>query len=303
MKNFNVTILGCGSALPTLRHLPSAQIVEVGDKFYLVDCGEGTQLQFMRLKIKQRRMNRIFISHFHGDHCFGLPGLISTLSLLGRKEDLFIYGPENLEGFLASTLMMFDRNSFAIHFKAIDAEKHELIVEDNVVSVYSIPLKHRIPTCGFLFVEKTGYNHLLRDKADFYGIPMNMYFSIKKGADFVLPDGTVIPNRELTVPPAPARKYAYCSDTAFYPELAQMIEGAELLFHEATYAHADIERAVNTYHSTAVQAAEMAVMANVKKLVIGHFSSRYSNDRFLGKEAMAVFPNTVVADEGMKIDV
>ena len=304
MARFEITLLGCGSATLTLRHATSAQVVDVHDKLCLVDCGEGSQLQMRRMHIRFNRLNHIFISHLHGDHCFGLPGLISTLGMLGRKYELTVHGPPGLDSFLRPVLAVFCRElPYAIRLNLIDPRQHALVMEDRSLRVWSVPLKHRIPTCGYLFAEKPGEPHLLRETADFYRIPVKSLAAIKQGADYVTPEGEVIPNSRLTRPADPPRRYAYCSDTAFAPEIVPWIEGVDCLYHEATFLEADLPRAKETYHSTARQAAEIARRAQVKQLIIGHYSSRYEDLAPLQAEAEAVFPGTVAGTEGLKLSL
>ena len=239
----------------------------------MIDCGEGAQMQLRRSRLKFSRLNHIFISHLHGDHCFGLLGLISTFGLLGRTADLHIHSPPTK------------------------------IYDDRSVTVTTIPLKHRIPCCGFLFEEKQRPNHIIREMVDFYKVPVYELNRIKNGADFVTPEGEVIPNQRLTRPSAPARKYAYCSDTIYRPSIVEQISNVDLLFHEATFAQTEQARAKETYHTTAAQAAQIALDANVKQLVIGHFSARYEDESVLLNEASAIFPQTILAKENLCIDV
>jgi ribonuclease Z len=304
MEEFNLHILGCGSALPTTRHLATSQVVQFKDKFYMIDCGEGTQLQMRRMKIRFSRLNHIFISHLHGDHCFGLPGLISTFGMLGRRGELFIHGPKEVEDYLQPILDRFCKGlSFQVRFNPVDPGRHALIMEDRSLSVYSIPLKHRLPTCGFLFEEKKKDDHLVREMADFYQIPLCLLQGIKRGGDYLTPGGELIPHDRLTRPAGPPKRYAYCSDTAFDPSIAPLIRGADLLYHEATFVEADRARARDTAHSTAGQAAEIARLAGVKKLVVGHFSSRYADEQQIKMEADTVFPGTILAGEGLTIAI
>ncbi|MDR1402933.1 MAG: ribonuclease Z [Tannerellaceae bacterium] len=304
MAEFNIKILGCGSALPTVRHMATSQIVNLRDKLYMIDCGEGTQVQMRRMRIKFNKLNHIFISHLHGDHCFGLPGLISTLGMLGRTGDLFIHAPKNMEEYLQPVLRLFNKGlPFCVRLNQVDTSKHALIMEDRSMEVYSIPLNHRIPSCGFLFAEKQKEAHLLRDMIDFYQIPVKFLRQIKQGADYTTPDGEVISNKRLTRPAEPAKRYAYCSDTAYFPAIIPAISGVDLLYHEATFLEADKARAKETYHSTASQAAEIARQAKVGKLVIGHFSARYEDDNSLKKEAAPIFADTILAKEGMVLPV
>ena len=304
MEKFELYILGCGSALPTTRHFPTSQVLNVRDKLYMIDCGEGAQLQFRKSRLKFSRLNHIFISHLHGDHCFGLWGLISTLNLLGRTAELHIYSPRGLEALLLPTLAFFNRQmTYRVLFHEFDTDRPALIYEDRSLTVTTIPLRHRIPCCGFLFAEKQGLNHIVREMVDFYKVPLFEMNRIKNGADYVTPEGEVVPNRLLTRPAAPPRRYAYCSDTICLPEIAGQLHGVDLLFHEATFASDNLGRAKETYHTTAVQAAELARSAEVKKLLIGHFSARYEDESVLLEEAREIFPETLLASEMLCVQV
>ena len=302
MEKFEVNILGCGSALPTTRHFASSQVVNIREKLFMIDCGEGAQLQLRRSKLKFTRLNHIFISHLHGDHCFGLMGLISTFGLLGRTADLHIYAHEDLERLLTPHLEFFCKGmTYDVIFHSIDPTKEAIIYDDRSVSISTIPLKHRIPTCGFLFQEKKTPNHIIRDMVDFYQIPVFELNRIKNGEDYITPEGVVVPNNRLTTPSAPARSYAYCSDTAYQRNIIPQIKGVDLLFHESTFAQSDAARAKETFHTTASQAAEIARDAEAKQLVIGHFSARYEDESILLKEAQAIYPNTLLAKENQRI--
>ena len=304
MEKFEVNILGCGSALPTTRHFSSSQVVNIREKLFMIDCGEGAQLQLRRSKLKFTRLNHIFISHLHGDHCFGLMGLISTFGLLGRTATLHIYAHKELERLLAPQLEFFCKGmTYEVAFHAIDPSKAEVIYDDRSVSVSTIPLKHRIPTCGFLFQEKKTPNHIIRDMVDFYQVPVFELNRIKNGEDYVCPDGTIVPNHRLTRPSAPARSYAYCSDTICLPSIIPQIQGVDLLFHEGTFAQADAARAKETFHTTAMQAAQIARDAQVRQLIIGHFSARYEDENILLEEAKPIFPNTLLAKENLIIQI
>lgn len=302
MEKFEVDILGCGSALPTTRHFSSSQVINIREKLFMVDCGEGAQLQLRRSKLKFSRLNHIFISHLHGDHCFGLMGLISTFGLLGRTATLHIYAHEELERLLRPQLDFFCKGmDYTVEFHSINPSKAAVIYEDRSVTVSTLPLKHRIPTCGFLFQEKKTPNHIIRDMIDFYQIPVYELNRIKNGEDYVTPNGTIVPNHRLTTPSYTPRSYAYCSDTLCRPEIVPLIRKVDLLFHEATFAQCDAARAKETFHSTAVQAAETARDAEVKQLVIGHFSARYEDETILRTEARSIFPNTLLAKENLRI--
>ena len=302
MEKFEVHILGCGSALPTTRHFSSSQVVNIREKLFMVDCGEGAQLQLRRSKLKFSRLNHIFISHLHGDHCFGLMGLISTFGLLGRTATLHIYAHKELERLMVPQLEFFCKGmTYKVAFHAIDPSKAEVIYDDRSVSVSTIPLRHRIPTCGFLFQEKQTPNHIIRDMIDFYQIPVFELNRIKNGEDYICPDGTVVPNHRLTRPSDPPRSYAYCSDTLCLKSIVPQIKGVNLLFHESTFAQCDAARAKETFHTTAMQAAEIAREAGAKRLVIGHFSARYEDESILSKEAQTIFSKTLLAKENMCI--
>ncbi len=299
MEQFEIHILGCGSALPTTRHNASSQVVRIGNKQFMIDCGEGTQLQLRRNRIHFSFINHIFISHLHGDHCFGLIGLISTFGLLGRTAPLHIYADPMLETLMKPQLDYFCKGiNYPIFFHGIDAREHRTIYEDNTITVETLPLKHRIPCCGFLFKEKPKKRHLIGDVANYYNIPAYMRQAIKEGADYTTPDGETIPNSRLTRDADPSRSYAYCSDTLPCHENIGYLKGADLLYHEATFAQSEKGRAAQTFHSTARQAAEIASLSNVKRLVIGHFSSRYEETDILKEEATEIFKETSVAEEG-----
>lgn len=304
MAEFNINILGCGSALPTTRHLATSQVVDLRDKLYMIDCGEGTQVQMRKMRVRFGRLAHIFISHLHGDHCFGLPGLISTLGMLGRTGELVVHGPKEVETYLRPVMDLFCRGmEFEVRFNPVDTRNHSLVMEDRSLSVYSIPLKHRIPTCGYLFAEKPKEAHIIREMTDFYQVPVRCMKDIKQGKDYVTPEGEVVPNSRLTRPAAPPKRYAFCSDTAYSRSIIPIIEGVDLLYHEATFAECDLARAKETFHSTARQAAEIARDAQVKRLVIGHYSARYEDLSELHQEAEAVFPGTILGNEGMVIPV
>ena len=304
MTPFKVQILGCGSALPTTMHNPSSQLVDVNGKLFMIDCGEGTQLQMRKLGARMGKLHSIFISHLHGDHVFGLPGLISTLGLLGRTAELTIYAHQEIEQFLNPILNFFCKNlSYKVNLILLRRKGFNLIYENKSICIYSFPLKHRIATSGFLFKEKEKKKHIKREMIDFYNIPIREINDIKSGSDFTTHEGEIIPNERLTTPADPQRTYAYCSDTVYDESVVSYIKGVDVLYHEATFAESELARATKTGHSTARQAAEIAKLAEVKKLVIGHFSSRYTNLNPLLEQAQAVFPNTELAKEGKIIEL
>lgn len=304
MEKFELHILGCGSALPTTRHFATSQVVNLRDKLFMIDCGEGAQMQLRKSRLKFSRLNHIFISHLHGDHCFGLMGLISTFGLLGRTAELHIHSPKGLEELLTPMLNFFCHTlAYKVIFHEFDTRQTSVVYEDRSMTVTTIPLQHRIPCCGFLFAEKARPNHIIRDMVDFYKVPVYELNRIKNGSDYVTPEGEVIVNTRLTRPSDPPRKYAYCSDTIFRPEIVEQLSGVDLLFHEATFAESELARAKETYHTTAAQAARIALEAGVRQLVIGHFSARYEDESILLKEASAVFPNTILAKENLCISL
>ncbi|MBQ8486179.1 MAG: ribonuclease Z [Prevotella sp.] len=298
MEPFKVHILGCGSALPTLRHFPSAQLVELREKLFMVDCGEGVQLQLRRLHVRFTKVSHVFISHLHGDHCFGLIGMISTFGLLGRTAKLHIHANEQLEDMLRRQMAFFCRDlGYEVVFHPIDATRREMIYEDRSVTVETIPLNHRLPTCGFLFREQPLLPHIRRDMIDFYKIPTSQIMNIKNGADWTTEDGDVVDNSRLVEPAAPPRSYAYCSDTCYIPDLYQQLKGVSTLYHESTYGDDNLQMAQKYYHSTARQAATVARDAGVGQLILGHYSSRYDDERVLLNEAREVFENVKLSNE------
>ncbi len=304
MTTFSVQILGCGSALPTTLHNPSSQLVDVNGKLFMIDCGEGTQLQMRKLGARMGKLHSIFISHLHGDHVFGLPGLISSLGLLGRTAELTIYAHQEIEQFLNPILSFFCKNlSYNVRLVLLKRKGYNLVYENKSISIYSFPLKHRIASTGFLIKEKEKMRHMKREMIDFYKVPIREINNIKCGADFTTSEGELIPNERLTTPASPSRSYAYCSDTAYDESIVPHIKGVDVLYHEATFKESEIVRATKTAHSTAKQAAEIATLAEVKKLVIGHFSSRYTDLNPLLEEAKALFPHTELAYEGKIIEL
>lgn len=304
MEKLELHVLGCGSALPTTRHFPTSQVLNVRDKLFMIDCGEGAQLQFRKSRLKFSRLNHIFISHLHGDHCFGLPGLISTLNLLGRTAELHVHSPEGFEALMSPMLEFFNRQmSYRVVFHEFATDVPAVIHEDRSLTVTTIPLRHRMPCCGFLFREKQKPNHIVRDMVDFYHVPVCELNRIKNGADFVTPEGDLVPNSRLTRPADPQRSYAYCSDTIYQPHITEQIRGVDLLFHEATFLSEDEARARETFHTTALQAATLARDAGVKRLLIGHYSARYEDETPLLDEARSLFPDTMLAVETLCVKV
>ena len=304
MEPFRVYILGCGSALPTKQHNASSQIVEVRGKLFMIDCGEGTQVQLRRTHQSFCRISAVFISHLHGDHCFGLIGMISTFGLMGRTAPLHIYAPVEMKKLLDLQTEMFLNNlEFEIVFHPVDTTQQVVIYEDRSLTISSIPLEHRVPCCGFLFREKPTLPHIRREKIDFYQIPVSQIDNIKNGADWTTEEGRVIPNSELTRPADKPRSYAYCSDTRYIPYLCKQLSGVNMLYHESTYADDRKEKAAMYNHSTASEAAQVARDAHVGKLLLGHYSARYENENILLDEAREVFMNSFLTNEGDCFDV
>ena len=305
METFRVHILGCGSALPTMQHMPSMQVVECRGKLYMVDCGEGAQIQMRRSSLSFDKLGHIFISHLHGDHCFGLIGLISTMGLLGRTATLHIHAPGEMESMLKTQLYMFFNYDigYKVEFHAVDTRLQQVIYEDRSLTVESIPLDHRMPCSGYLFREKPLLLHIRRDMIEMYNIPVSQINNIKAGQGFTLEDGTEIPHERLVTPADPPRSYAYCSDTRYMPTLHEMVRGVSTLYHESTYANDKITGAEKYYHSTAQQAAMVARDAQVGKLLLGHYSARYADETILLEEAKEIFKNTYLTNENMFFDI
>lgn len=303
MEPFKIHILGCGSALPTTRHYASSQVVELRGKQFLVDCGEGTQMQLRRSRIRFTKIGAVFISHLHGDHCFGLMGIISSFGLLGRTAPLHVYAPEELGPMLEAQLRLFCQHlDYEVTFHAVDTTCQQVVYEDRSLTVETLPLEHRMPCCGYLFREKQPLPHIRRDMIDFYQVPVSQINNIKVGADWITPDGELVENSRLVTPADTPRSYAYCSDTRYIPTLHKRLQGVNTLFHESTYGEDNLLRAEKYYHSTARQAALVARDAGVSKLLLGHYSSRYEDENVLLQEAREVFPNTFLTDEQLVFD-
>ncbi|MBK7850698.1 MAG: ribonuclease Z [Bacteroidetes bacterium] len=301
---FEVGILGSSSATPIYQRHPTAQVINFHERFFLVDCGEGTLIQMNRYKIKFHRINHIFISHLHGDHYLGLLGLISTMHLQGRASTLHIYGPRDLKEIIDIQLKYSETIlRYPVEFHEVDSRNSTILFEDDDVRVETIILSHRIPCTGFLFSEKPRQRKLKKDKLSLYKVPVTAYNDLKAGHDFVAEDGKIIPNSSLTTDPRKPRKYAFCSDTIFDERLVGIVKGVDLLYHEATFLSDKADRARETFHSTAEQAGLIAKKAGVKRLIIGHFSARYKNLYPLLEEAKAVFPETTLALEGDRFTI
>ena len=270
----------------------------------MIDCGEGTQMQLRRSKIRFTKLRAVFISHLHGDHCFGLIGMISTFGMLGRTAPLHVYAPEAFEPILQGQLDFFCKGlEFKVEFHAVDTLKNDVIYEDQSLTIETIPLEHRIPTCGFLFREKPRPRHINREMTDCYEVPLCQLNNIRNGMDWTTPEGIVIANERLTTPADPPRAYAYCSDTRYIPTLHELVAGVDTLYHESTYAEDNLSRARLYWHSTARQAATVARDAHVGKLLLGHFSARYEDETCILDEAKQVFENSWLTNEGFVFDV
>ena len=296
---FEVTILGSSSATPIYNRNPTSQALNINERLYLIDCGEGTQQQMLRFDIKASRIDHIFISHLHGDHYLGLVGLLSSMHLNGRKKELKLFGPEHLLEIINLQLKYSETTiQYPIEFTATNADRVEIIVDNEDVTVETIPLDHRIACTGFLFREKKRQRKLLKDKLEELQVPVQYYTALKKGKDYIAEDGTLYKNDTLTIDSEQPKAYAYCSDTIYNPQYFQQINNVNLLYHEATFLHNMLDRAGETFHTTALQAGQIAAQTQAKKLLIGHFSARYKNLDELLDEAKSVFPATELAIEG-----
>lgn len=301
---FELTILGSSSALPTSKRFPTAQLLNANERFFLIDCGEGTQMQLRRFKIRFGKISHIFISHIHGDHTFGLFGLLSSFSLLGRKNELHIYGPPQLREILHLHFKAFDIHlPYSVKIHPLQYEREEIVYEDKHIIVQSVPLKHRVPVCGFIFREKPRPLNLIKEKIEQYNIPVREMAHIQHGNDYVTEEGLIVSNKELTLPPYNQRSYAYFTDTLYLPGNVSLLNNIDLLYHEATFEAKEGELARITGHSTTLQAAEMAKNANVKKLLLGHFSARYKDISPLLEEARKIFPDSVAVEDGDQFNI
>ncbi len=290
--------------MPTLRHNPSAQAVEIKDKFFMVDCGEGTQMALRHTHVHFNKLIAVFISHLHGDHCLGLIGMISSFGLLGRTAPLHIYAPKELGEMLPPLLEFFVAGlEFEVVIHDVDTTERAILYEDRSLTVESIPLKHRMPCCGFLFREKPGMRHIRRDMIDFYQIPLSQINNIRAGMDWTDAEGNTVPNERLTTPADSPRSYAYCSDTKYMPSLHEQLRNVTALYHESTYASEHADRAKKYFHSTAAQAAQVAKDASAGTLLLGHYSQRYDDENQLLAEARQIFPNSHLSKEKMVFDV
>ncbi len=303
MARFRINILGCGSATPSLRHLPSCQVIDFRDNLMMIDCGEGAQLSMRRMKLKFSRLNHIFISHLHGDHILGLPGLLSTMSLHGKT------GTVTIHTFKEGIDLLKPLVDYLCHEPSYELVWHEIspsggtVLDTPSLTVTAFPLYHRVPAVGFMFREKEKSRHIIGDMVRFHQVPVSRMADIKEGADFLKPDGTLIPNAMLTTDADPSVSYAYCSDTTFSPRIADAVRGVDLLYHEATYVDADTAKAHERGHATASEAARTALAAGARRLLLGHYSKSYPDETVHLAEAQAIFPDTIAANEGMTIDL
>lgn len=299
-----LTILGCYAATPRTFSNPTSQLLEIKNRLFLIDCGEGTQVQLRKNKIKFSKINQVFISHLHGDHFYGLIGLISTFSLLNRNNELNIYGPKGIKEVIMLQLRLSNSwPNFGLHFHELTSNQSELIYEDEKVMVKTIPLKHRVYTNGFLFEEKADQRKLNVEAVQEYQIEKCYFQNIKNGKDILLDDGTLIPNEQLTFDPEKPKSYAFCSDTAYSEAIIPIIEKVDVLYHESTFLKSEENLAAKTMHSTAMEAATIADKAQVKKLILGHYSTRYDTIDLFKEEAETVFSSVLLADDGINFDL
>ena len=300
---FEVNVLGCGSAKPSPIHNPSCTVVNFRENLFMIDCGEGAQKELQRQRLKLPRLNHIFLTHLHGDHVFGLPGLLGTMALSGLEGDITIHTFEDGKKILSSIFDYFNRGlPIDVKFNIIRPEE-AVVFENDSLRVRTVPLRHKIPAVGYVFEEKPGLRHIDRAMCDFHQVPMWAFNKIKAGENFVKDDGTVVANELLTKDPSKPRSYAHISDTSYIPDLAEKIKGVDLLFHETTYLTQDKDKAKERGHSTAAEAARIALDAKVGRLLLGHYSSRYKDDTLFLDEALSIFPNVILGKEGLRISV
>jgi ribonuclease Z len=298
-----LTILGCYAATPRTFTNPTSQVLEIRNRMFLIDCAEGTQVQLRRNKIKFSKINHIFISHLHGDHCYGLIGLVSSFMLLNRTNDLHIYGPKGIKEIITLQLRLSNSwTTYGLFFHELESTESEVVYEDEKVIVKTIPLKHRIYTNGFHFQEKSGEKKINAEAMKKYQVEVWNFQNVKNGKDVTLDDGTVIPNAELTFEPVAPKSYAYCSDTVYDESILPYIKDADILYHESTFLESESALAEKTMHSTAKQAAAIAAKANVKQLILGHYSTRYDSIALFKEEAETVFPSVLLADDGLSFE-
>ncbi|GAB3721812.1 ribonuclease Z [Flavobacterium koreense] len=299
-----LTILGCYAATPRTISNPTSQVLEIKNRVFLIDCAEGTQVQLRKSKVKFSKINHIFISHLHGDHFYGLVGLISTFMLLNRESDLTVYGPKGIKEIILLQLRASGSyTGYNLYFHELESNESETIFEDDRVVVKTIPLNHRIYTNGFLFQEKNIERKLNVEAVENYEIDKVYFNKIKYGGDITLDNGTIIPNSELTFDPQVAKNYAFCSDTMYDESIIPLIENVDYLYHESTFLESEAHLSERTMHSTAKQAATIALKAKVKHLILGHYSTRYGNIEYFKTEAQTIFPNVLLADDGREFEM
>lgn len=299
--SFELIVLGSSSALPTSKRSTAAHLLNINERLFLIDCGEGTQIQLRKYKLNPAKISHIFISHLHGDHVFGLFGLLSSLELMGRKSALNLYGPKALEEMMESHFSYFRKPTYGIRYHISKDKK--IVYEDSKLEVLALRLNHRAETYGYLFKEKERPLNLNKAKIEFYNLGIEDIKKVKAGCDHITETGKLIPNEKLTLPPFIRRSYAYISDTSFLPRIAAYLNGVNLLFHEATFIESDRDLAKQTLHSTSKQAAEIAKLSDAEKLLIGHFSTRYKDEKVLLEEAKSVFKNTEAVNDGDRFEV
>lgn len=298
-----LTILGCYAATPRTFNNPTSQVLEMQNRLFLIDCGEGTQVQLRKKKIKFSKINHIFISHLHGDHCFGLIGVVTTFAMLGRETDLHIYGPKGVKELILMQLKISGSfTSYKLYFHELESQESEVVFEDEKVIVKTIPLRHRVYTNGYLFQEKPKEKRLNVEKVQQYGIDKCYYQNIKNGKDITLDNGQVIPNSELSFEPEKSKSYAFCSDTIYKEDIVPIIENVDVLYHESTFLEQDEQYTERTMHCTAKQAAKIAKLANAKNLILGHYSTRYGSIEPFKEQAQEVFSNVHLADDGKEFE-
>jgi len=299
-----LTILGCYAATPRTISNPTSQVLEIKNRVFLIDCAEGTQVQLRKSKVKFSKINHIFISHLHGDHFYGLVGLISTFMLLNRESDLTVYGPKGIKEIILLQLRASGSyTGYNLYFHELESNESETIFEDDRVVVKTIPLNHRVYTNGFLFQEKNIERKLNVEAVENYEIDKVYFNKIKYGGDITLDNGTIIPNSELTFDPQVAKSYAFCSDTMYDESIIPLIENVDYLYHESTFLESEDHLSERTMHSTAKQAATIALKAKVKHLILGHYSTRYGNIEYFKTEAQTIFPNVLLADDGREFEM
>ncbi len=302
--NFELTLLGTGAAMPAYGRFPSAHQLSIRGMDFLLDCGEGAQLQLQRYGRNPGNLSHLFITHLHGDHCYGLPGLLSTYQLLGRRDPLYVFSPAGLGDMLDTVLKRsYARLGYPLEVREVVTNRYARIWENDFLEVYTLPLQHRVPCCGYLFREKPHLRTLRPGVVEEFDIPYGSIPGIKKGAAFETARGRVIPNEDLTLPPPPPRSFAYCTDTQYLPGLAPLLRGVDLLYHDATFCEDGRARARETGHSTAAQAARLARDAGAGRLLLGHFSSRYRDVSLFEQEARPVFEASIAGREGMQVEI